>query len=129
METLSLDKHWKFKPDPNNEGLEESWHSDSSQIWSDCPTIHVPSCWEEKFEDYEGLAWYATTQFIAADKKGQISRLCFQAVNYRAEVWVNGHRVGCHEGGYTPFHFEIQDQKSDCLKKKLVHKSRIHLVK
>lgn len=109
METLSLDKHWKFKPDPNNEGLEESWHSDSSQIWSDCPTIHVPSCWEEKFEDYEGLAWYATTQFIAADKKGQISRLCFQAVNYRAEVWINGHRVGCHEGGYTPFHFEIQD--------------------
>jgi beta-galactosidase/beta-glucuronidase len=33
--------------------------------------------------------------------------LHFGAVDYHAAVWVNGTRVGEHQGGYTPFGFDI----------------------
>ena len=59
-------------------------------------------------QDYEGVAWYALRTMVAVREAGQICRLCFQAANYRTEVWINGHVVGNHEGGYTPFYFEVQ---------------------
>jgi len=34
-------------------------------------------------------------------------RINFDAVDWSAEVWVNGHRVGSHTGGYTRFSFDI----------------------
>ena len=33
--------------------------------------------------------------------------LHFGAVDYRAEVWLNGQRLGDHEGGYDPFDFDV----------------------
>ena len=33
--------------------------------------------------------------------------LHFGAVDYRAEVWVNGQHVAAHEGGHTPFSADI----------------------
>ena len=35
--------------------------------------------------------------------------LHFGAVDYRAEVWVNGRLVASHEGGHTPFHADVTD--------------------
>lgn len=35
--------------------------------------------------------------------------LHFGAVDWRATVWVNGKEVGMHEGGFTPFSFDITD--------------------
>ena len=33
--------------------------------------------------------------------------LKFGAVDYRAKVWLNGCYLGSHDGGYTPFSFDI----------------------
>jgi len=33
--------------------------------------------------------------------------LNFGAVDWQAEVWVNGIKAGIHKGGYTPFSFDI----------------------
>src|SRR5262249_11150590 len=39
--------------------------------------------------------------------KGKRVRLNFGAVDYRADVWVNGEHCGSHEGGQTSFSFDI----------------------
>jgi hypothetical protein len=40
-------------------------------------------------------------------KPGQRILLHFGAVDYLAKVWINDHLVGTHEGGHTPFTFDI----------------------
>jgi hypothetical protein len=50
--------------------------------------------------------WYRRT-FKTEQLKGKHLLLHFGAVDWRAEVFVNGTRVGEHEGGYDPFTFDI----------------------
>ena len=58
-------------------------------------------------EIYQNGVWYRT-KFSAADSlKQRIARLNFYAVNYIADVWLNGVYLGYHEGGYTPFAFDV----------------------
>jgi hypothetical protein len=130
---LSLDGEWCFAIDPENAGRREEWQcpregppydpnsgiafsvsrsSDSGvvdPIRDRGRPIHVPSCWEESEEDYEGVAWYSRTFCAPAAWPDCSVRLQFDAVNYLAEVWLNGAPVGDHEGGYTPFELDITD--------------------
>jgi Beta-galactosidase/beta-glucuronidase len=46
--------------------------------------------------------WYRRT-FTAPDLKGKRLLLHFGAVDWRAEVFINGKPAGAHEGGYDPF--------------------------
>jgi beta-glucuronidase len=55
---------------------------------------------------YNGLVWYQR-HFIAHPRPGQRAFLRFGAVDYRAHVYLNGKRVGDHEGGFTPFAFDV----------------------
>jgi beta-galactosidase/beta-glucuronidase len=53
--------------------------------------------------------WYRR-RFRAPDcSSGQRLLLHFGAVDYHATVWLNGHRLGEHEGGYSPFSFDVTD--------------------
>ena len=52
--------------------------------------------------------WYRRT-FAASSQRGTRLLLHFGAVDWRAEVFVNGKSVGKHEGGYDPFTFDITD--------------------
>ena len=109
MNTISLNRTWKFRLDPENVGLSEAWCSNTRILERGSIDIDIPSCWEELEQDYEGVAWYSTQVEIDADKAGQICRIVFQASNYRTGIWINGKAAGSHDGGYTPFDFEIQD--------------------
>lgn len=51
--------------------------------------------------------WYRRTFSVPASWEGSVATLKFGAVNYLADVWINGTWVGYHEGGYTPFAFDI----------------------
>ena len=50
--------------------------------------------------------WYRRVFTARRPARGR-TLLHFEAVDWRAEVWVNGKRVGAHEGGYDPFLFDI----------------------
>ncbi len=52
--------------------------------------------------------WYRRT-FTAARGKGSRLLLHFGAVDWRAEVFVNGKLAGTHEGGYDPFTLDITE--------------------
>ncbi len=51
--------------------------------------------------------WYRRAFTVPAAWSGQRLLLHFGAVDWQAEVFVNGHRAGEHRGGYTPFVFDI----------------------
>jgi beta-galactosidase/beta-glucuronidase len=53
--------------------------------------------------------WYRRTFSIPTLGPGERLLLHFGAVDYHAIVWVNGARLGEHEGGYSPFHFDVTD--------------------
>ncbi len=51
-------------------------------------------------------AWYRHGFYVPPDWGGRSVTLKFAAVNYVADVWLNGVYLGYHEGGYTPFAFD-----------------------
>ena len=53
------------------------------------------------------LCWYARNFDLPDALRGRRVLLHFGAVDYRAEVWLNGQRLGDHEGGYDPFDFDV----------------------
>jgi len=55
----------------------------------------------------EQRLWYRRV-FTTPHFKGRLL-LHFDAVDWRAEVWLNGKSIGKHEGGYEPFTFDITD--------------------
>ncbi|HTE40499.1 MAG TPA: glycoside hydrolase family 2 TIM barrel-domain containing protein, partial [Steroidobacteraceae bacterium] len=71
--------------------------------------VTVPHSWPatEQYRRYIGHALYERN-FDSPDlRPGQIARLHFDAVYDVAHVWLNGKLIGTHEGGYTPFEFDI----------------------
>jgi beta-galactosidase/beta-glucuronidase len=51
--------------------------------------------------------WYRRTFEAPSLENGQRLLLHFGAVDYCAEVWIDGLRVARHEGGYTPFTVDV----------------------
>ena len=55
---------------------------------------------------YNGLVWFQR-HFTVHPEPGKRAFLRFGAVDYRARVYLNGKLLGTHEGGFTPFAFEV----------------------
>jgi beta-galactosidase len=109
-ETISLDGTWQVIFDLDNEGRSLNLqHRENFENYSDIEEVSVPACLEEFRLDYEGVAWYGKPFTLPEDWQGKTVRLHFDAVNYRAEAWVNGEAADAHEGGYIGFEFQIDD--------------------
>jgi beta-glucuronidase len=89
------------EPDHNHPLIEYAW--DTS------PTFRVPGDWNSQVRElawYEDMVWFRRT-LDAEPRPGRRYFLYFEAVNYRALVYLNGEKLGEHEGGFTPFAFEV----------------------
>ena len=107
---LSLDGAWSAIFDRDNQGQKRDWQRrENFYRHPDIAEIAVPACLEEFVRDYEGVAWCGKTFALPENWRDKTVRVRFEAVNYRAEVWVNGEAAGAHEGGYTGFELEIGD--------------------
>ena len=79
------------------------------------PAMKIPTDWntaDDQLFFYEGTVWFKRS-FNYTKKADRRAILYFGAVNYEAIVYVNGHRVGKHIGGFTPFNFDVTDELRD----------------
>jgi beta-glucuronidase len=74
--------------------------------------LHVPGDWNTQRESllfYEGSVWYKRSFDYTKSPNNRLF-LHFGACNYSASAYLNGEELGGHEGGFTPFDFEITDR-------------------
>lgn len=92
--------------------LDDIWRLSIEGRKKDYP-VTVPAPWgsqSPELRGYTGQATYRRSVRVPASWKRNRVFVCFGAVDYFCEVYVNGVKVGEHEGGYTPFEFDITDQ-------------------
>lgn len=109
---VDLSGQWSFRFDDLDEGLDSGWNS-SPGFES---TIIVPFPPESPASGigdagFHPVSWYhreitASDLDRAGTSTGR-TILHFGAVDYRCRVWVDGQFLGCHEGGHTPFSFDV----------------------
>src|SRR6266478_741211 len=144
--TISLDGQWqtiidpyesgyydyRYQPSANGYFKDAKPKSKSDLIEYDFDTsasLKVPGDWntqEERLLLYEGTIWYKKS-FDYQRKENTRLFVYFGAANYIADVYLNGEKVGRHEGGFTPFNFDVTKlvrDKSNALIVKVDNKRR-----
>ena len=74
--------------------------------------LAVPGDWNTQRDSllfYEGCVWYKRSFDYDKSPRERVF-VHFGAANYKAFVYLNGEEIGRHEGGFTPFDFEITNQ-------------------
>lgn len=73
-------------------------------------SITVPFSWGAPLSgiaDEGDVGWYRRTVEIPADWDGRRVFLVVGAADWRTTAWLDGYELGTHQGGYTPFEFEL----------------------
>jgi len=96
-----LNGTWRLVLDPDDVGARKRWFVEAPL--SDSIQVTVPSVWDLWAPDYDGVGWYFRDFELVSTWGDRYVALEFDAVDYFAEVWLNGVPLGAHEGGYTPF--------------------------
>jgi hypothetical protein len=112
----NLNGVWEFAFDRENLGQREKWQ-DKAKLGGQQIVVPFPPESVLSGVHDEGIhphCWYARTFDLPVSMsngalRGRRLLLHFGAVDYRAEVWLNGRRLGDHEGGYDPFDFDATD--------------------
>ncbi len=122
--TISLNGAWHIIIDPYETGLNERYYENrkpkdkSDRVeynFAVSETLNVPGDWntqKEKLFFYEGSVWYEK-DFDYHPRVHTRVFLHFGAANYLTRVYLNGAKLGEHEGGFTPFDFEVTDKLRD----------------
>ncbi|MDQ3850313.1 MAG: hypothetical protein M3296_06840 [Actinomycetota bacterium] len=103
-----LDGLWRFKRDPRNRGLDRGYPTGkfSGQL------VRVP--WvpdatrlfgARGIRNFRGtIGWYRTN--FKVNRPGRYA-IGFDSINHKAQVWIDGRRVGTHTGEYLPFEARV----------------------
>lgn len=109
--TINLNDEWDFIADldPKYHAIHDGFHRPTAnrRHWLKAP---VPGVWQkygERYDIFEGVCWFVREFEVAALSSNATARLRFGAVNYLAHVYLNGEKVGSHEGGYTEFTLDL----------------------
>lgn len=105
---VSLNGTWQFALDPLKVGLAQGWNLPAFPDRT-LDKVQVPHCFsaDDRYHEHTGTAWYFKEfEQPVLQAEGAVF-LHFEAVFYKAAVWLNGEYVGAHEGGYTPFEWNI----------------------
>ncbi len=99
---LNLNGLWQYKSGSQGDSVPIG-QTLAGQILVPYP---VESALSGVMEHHDRL-WYRRTFTVPAAWHGKHTLVNFGAVDYEAEVFVNGHSVGVHTGGYEQFSYDI----------------------
>jgi beta-glucuronidase len=110
-ERMSLDGLWRFALDPGGVGRAERWWAGPLPGSAEMP---VPASFNDVVPTHEtryhvGDVWYQHMVRVPRGWDGQRIVVRLDAATHRATVWVGDAHVGEHEGGYTPFEFDVSE--------------------
>jgi hypothetical protein len=100
---VSLNGTWDLAFDPENVGKPRRWFARFPRSVK----MQVPGVWELIRPGYDGVGWYRRSFDAPPTWMEKTVRVRFMAASYYAECWLNGQFLGAHEGGYTPFDFDL----------------------
>lgn len=124
--TTSLNGEWKAIIDPYESGFYDYRYKPSANGYfknakpksktelieydfDASGSLKVPGDWNTQQDQlffYEGTVWYKKSFDYQRQPNTRLF-VHFGAANYQTDVYLNGDKVGQHEGGFTPFNFEI----------------------
>jgi hypothetical protein len=110
-EWLNLNGNWAFEFDKKDEGEKAQWHKGTKKFTQ---TISVPFPWGSPLsgvKDEADIAWYSKKITIKPEWKDKRVFVTIGASDWKTTVWLDGKELGSHEGGYTPFSFELTNLK------------------
>lgn len=104
---ICLNGIWEYKKEEAGKCAEVFLREDAEEKNGWKP-IAVPNNWYlTEIGDYFGTIWFRTGFDTPAIKASEHVWLRFGAVDYIADVWLNGKYLGNHEGIFNPFEFDI----------------------
>jgi beta-glucuronidase len=133
-QTTSLNGYWKYIVDPYENGyynyryepFEEQENPGKGAYFTNAQrdgkadlveydfdkmdSISIPGDWntqKERLFYYEGTVWLKKSFDYRKSKENNRVFIYFEAVNYQADVYLNGKKLGVHTGGFTPFNYEV----------------------
>lgn len=104
----NLNGEWAFAFDDKDMGKRDQWFI-KPEVFD--KKIQVPFVYQTKLsginsQEIHDIVWYQK-QFNWTENPNKRCLLHFGAVDYQAEVYVNGLLAGTHTGGHTPFSLDI----------------------
>ncbi len=106
-EWLNLNGSWRFAFDAPNEGERAGW---ARGALPGTLQILVPFSWGSLLSgvpDSADIGWYSRPITIPESWRGKRIFIVFGASDWQTRVWLDGQKLGDHQGGYTPFAFEL----------------------
>ncbi|MCF8240664.1 MAG: hypothetical protein K9J16_04695 [Melioribacteraceae bacterium] len=84
----------------------------------------IPVNWQlAGLYNFNGACWFRKEFTINKFNSNDIVRLHFAGVDYFCEVWINGNKIGEHEGYFQSFHFDIEKYLHKSLPNELIVKT------
>lgn len=106
-EWINLNGQWAFEFDSLGKGETQNWESGNANF---SKKINVPFPWGSPLsgvKDEANVAWYQKNIVIPESFKNKRTFITIGASDWETSVWLDGNYLGKHQGGYTPFSFEL----------------------
>ncbi len=111
-EQKDLNGIWRFKPDWHGEGERAEWHAHelTDAILMPVPASYNDITQDARLRDHVGDVWYERKFWIPASWREKRLVVRVGSACHHASIWVNGHHVAQHRGGFLPFEGEVSSQ-------------------
>ncbi len=110
-EWFTLNGEWEFAFDDDNVGIKQGYTTGRRglPLKINVPfTYQYPASGINTKEKHE-IVWYKKAFKLKNLGNNTHALLCFNGCDYITDVWVNGHHVITHKGGFAPFNVDITD--------------------